>query len=165
MECGYSLVHASGSLKFLQAVGNFMRLILLEHSNTRGGKEAIMQQRYPSLPCEEPSPLHNLASVLSAPCPVTEENLNQSEQLCPCCQPPRGHPTGSHCAHDSGASTLTCSVCPPRQGQVHSSSWKEDHFSISKRWFHSHSQQKVAFLLPSNSMDLVKIKPYVTTAM
>lgn len=26
-----------------------------------------MQQRYPKLPCEETSPLHNLVSVISAP--------------------------------------------------------------------------------------------------
>lgn len=146
-EYGYSLAHASGSFKFLQAEGNFMRLIFLEHSNTRCGKEAIMQQRYPRLPGEEQSPLHNLASVLSAPCPVTEENLNQSEQLCPCCRPPRGHPTGSHCARDSGASTpylLSLSSQARTSAQQLLKRRSLQHISEvnilkSKRWFHSHS--------------------------
>jgi len=77
MERDYSLAHASGNLKFLQAIRNFMRLILLYHSNPRG-KEAVVQLRHLRVPCEETSLPRNLPSVLSAPAQLLKISTGQS---------------------------------------------------------------------------------------
>lgn len=81
--------------------------------------------------------------------------------------PPHGHPMCSHPAQNSAASIPTCSLILPRtsvQQLLKRRSLQhipEVNLLEFKHWLLYHNKAKAAFLLPPNSMDLIKIKPYI----